>query len=285
MTSKMMVGIEKILFEIKPKAVVVFGDTNSTLAATLAAAKYYFPIIHIEAGVRCGNRYMPEEINRKIIDHTSDFLVTPSKQAVDNLKKEGISDGVLNLGDFMYDTFLFAKSIVIKNESIMQKYGIKNKKYILSTIHREGSTQNDEQLLSILNTLGSLGEPVILPMHPRTRSRIVANGYQSPEDSQLIIIEPIGYIEMLDLLLNARYVVTDSGGLQKEAYWAGVPCVTVMAETTWKETVDEGWNTLVGLDMEKLKKSVLKPKPVTMQSEIYGLPGSANRLVEVMNWI
>lgn len=284
MTSKIMLGIERVLFEIKPKAVVVFGDTNSTLAATLAAAKYYFPVIHIEAGVRCGNRRMPEEINRKIIDHTSDFLITPSTLAVENLKKEGINEGILNLGDFMYDTFLFAKSIAINKESSIDKYGIVKKGYILSTIHRESSTQSYEQLISILNTLGDLGEPVILPMHPRTRSRILENGYQQASDSKLQIIDPVGYIEMLDLLLHARYVVTDSGGLQKEAYWAGVPCVTVMSETTWTETVEQGWNTLVGLDMVKLKTAISMPFPLTAQTDIYGLPGSANRLVKVMNW-
>ncbi len=284
MTAKMMTGVEQVLFDLKPKAVVVFGDTNSTLAATIAAAKYYFPVIHIEAGVRCDNRRMPEEINRKIIDHSSDILVTPSEVATENLRREGITAGVLNLGDFMYDTFLFARSVALRRPPVLSNYGVEPKKYLLSTIHRELSTQSADQLRAILDALGSLGEPVILPMHPRTRARLSASGYSQIPGSQLQIVEPLGYLEMLSLLLNARKVVTDSGGLQKEAYWGGVPCVTVMSETTWPETIDAGWNVLVGVDVERMRAEVEKPNPKGERPEAYGAPGAAARLVQAMGW-
>lgn len=283
-TAKIMVGVEQALFEIQPKAVVVFGDTNSTLAATIAAAKYYFPLVHIEAGVRCDNRRMPEEINRKIIDHTSDFLITPSRLAVDNLAREGITRGVLNLGDLMYDTFLFAKSAAERSEPPLAKYGVLARRFTLSTIHRELSTESAGQLARILDALGTLGEPVILPMHPRTRARLRDSGYTPPEGSQLRIVEPLGYLEMLSLLLHARRVVTDSGGLQKEAYWAGIPCVTVMTETTWPETIDAGWNVLVGLDMEAMRKAVAADVSGRERPEVYGPPGAARRLVDAMGW-
>ena len=285
MTGKIMVGVEKVLFDIMPKAVVVFGDTNSTLAATIASAKYYFPVIHIEAGVRSGNKRMPEEINRKIIDHTSDFLVTPSDLAVENLMSEGITSGVINAGDFMYDSFLFAKSLVLSRPSSISKYSLQKKKYILSTIHREKSTMSMGLLINILDGLGSLGEPVILPMHPRTRNLIDASDYSPKSDSQLTIIEPLGYLEMLDLLLHARYVVTDSGGLQKEAYWASVPCITCMDETTWSETIDAGWNKIAGMNIEKIQLALKAPTPHGPRPEVYGAPGSAQRLVKSMEWI
>ncbi len=283
-TAAIMLGVERALIDINPKAVVVFGDTNSTLAATLAAAKYYFPLVHIEAGVRCNNRRMPEEINRKIIDHTSDYLICPSALAVSNLGREGITDGVMNLGDFMYDTFLFAQSLVGTRESILEAYGLQPKGYILSTIHRELSTETTGQLIAILDALGGLGEPVILPMHPRTRNRLRASGYAPGADSQLQITEPVGYLDMLALLSDARKVVTDSGGLQKEAYWMGTPCVTVMSETTWPETIEAGWNVLVGTDMDHMRAAVASEPRASDRPLVYGPPGAAQRLVESMNW-
>jgi UDP-GlcNAc3NAcA epimerase len=285
MTAKMMVGIEKVLFELKPKAVIVFGDTNSTLAATIAAAKYYFPVVHVEAGVRCGNRHMPEEINRRIIDHTSDFLITPSDLAVANLHREGITQGVLNLGDFMYDTFLFAKSVAQARASILGDFGVSAGNYILSTMHRESVTQSGIQLMAILDALDGLGEQVILPMHPRTRNRLRELGYVSKPSSMLQIVDPLGYLEMLDLLIHARCVVTDSGGLQKEAYWAGVPCITLMSETTWPETIENGWNVLIDVDMDHLRRAVKAPFPRGSRPEVYGSPGAAIRLVRTMGWV
>ncbi|MDB4912883.1 MAG: UDP-N-acetylglucosamine 2-epimerase [Gemmatimonadetes bacterium] len=283
-TAAIMLGVERALLDIKPKAVIVFGDTNSTLAATLAAAKYYFPLIHIEAGVRCNNRRMPEEINRKIIDHTSDYLICPSALAVANLGREGITDGVMNLGDFMFDTFLFAQSLVGTRESILKAYGVQAKQYILSTIHRELSTETGGQLITILDALGSLGEPVILPMHPRTRNRLRESGYVPKPGSQLQITEPVGYLDMLALLSDARKVVTDSGGLQKEAYWMGTPCVTIMSETTWPETIEAGWNVLVGADMNLMRAAVASEVRGTGRPLVYGPPGAAQRLVESMKW-
>lgn len=284
-TGRIMVGVEQALLDIKPKAVVVYGDTNSTLAATLAAAKYYFPLVHIEAGVRCNNRRMPEEINRKIIDHTSDYLICPSEVAVENLAREGITEGVMNLGDFMYDTFLFARSVALTRASPLKAYGLQPRRYILSTIHRELSTESVAQLVEILNALNSLGEPVILPMHPRTRVRLKEAGYEPVAESLLRIVEPVGYLDMLALLMNARRVVTDSGGLQKEAYWAGTPCITIMSETTWPETIQSGWNVLVGMDMDLMRAAVASHLVPGARTEVYGPPGAAQRLIKRMCWI
>jgi len=283
-TAQIMVGVEKIVCDLRPKAVVVFGDTNSTLAATLAAAKHYFLVVHVEAGVRCFNRRMPEEINRILIDHASDYLICPSELAERNLRREGVTEGVLNLGDFMYDSFLIAQAGAMKREGILRSHGVEPGKYILSTIHREASTENPQRLALILKMLGQLGEPVILPMHPRTRNCLRDIGFAPKERGLLKIIDPVGYLDMLQLLLNARKVITDSGGVQKEAYWAGVPCITMMNETTWSETVEVGWNVLVGLNQDLIYSAVRSPIPTGERPEVYGPPGAARRMVEALGW-
>jgi UDP-N-acetylglucosamine 2-epimerase len=283
-TAKVMLGVEKIVCELRPKAVIVFGDTNSTLAAALAAAKYYFPVVHVEAGVRCFNRRMPEEINRTLIDHMSDYLICPSELAVQNLHKERVTNGVLNVGDLMYDSFLFGKSAATKRASVLGGYEVEPGGYILSTLHREATTEDPEALSNILKTFERLGEPVILPMHPRTRHLISNSGVVLDKRSSLKIIDPVGYLDMLQLILGARKIATDSGGLQKEAYWAGVPCITLMNETTWTETVDAGWNTLVGLSTQLLNTALKAPLPTGERPEVYGAPGAARRLIEALGW-
>lgn len=283
-TGKIMVGVERIVCELKPKAVVVFGDTNSTLAATLAAAKYYYPVVHVEAGVRCFNRRMPEEINRTLIDHASDYLICPSELAVRNLQREGVTRGILNVGDLMYDSFLLAKSAAMKREQVLRGNCVESGKYILSTIHREAATESSQTLIRMLETLGELGEPVILPMHPRTSGCLKDMGFEPKAGSLLKIIEPVGYLDMLQLLLNARKVITDSGGVQKEAYWAGVPCITMMNETTWPETIEAGWNVLVGLNRELVCSAAKLPIPTSERPEVYGPPGAAQRMVEALGW-
>lgn len=283
-TSRVMLGVEKIVKEVNPAAVVVYGDTNSTLGATLAAAKYYYPVVHIEAGVRCSNRRMPEEINRVLIDHTSDVLACPSRVAVENLRREGIERGVLNIGDFMYDTFLMAASSATTATSIVEAMRLPSKGYYLSTIHREASTRSPLVLLDLLRALARQDLPVVLPLHPRARSMLGAVQTEVDELSNLRIIDPVGYLQMLQLLLHAKKVITDSGGLQKEAYWAGVPCVTLMNETTWVETVEAGWNTLAGTSPEQIATAVARLIPHGNRPEVYGAPGAAQRLVEHMGW-
>lgn len=289
-TAEVMKGVEKLILEKKPEAVVVYGDTNTTLGAALAAAKLYVPLVHIEAGVRCGNYRMPEEINRGIIDKISDHLACPSQLAVENLAREGITEGVQNCGDFMYDTFLKAQRAANRQNTTPEDYGVKAGEYFLSTLHREETTASAETLAAVLDTLGTLPYPVLLPMHPRTCACLEKAGIALERSDNLKILQPIGYLEMVSLMQQARMVLTDSGGVQKEAFWAGVPCVTLMNETTWVETIDAGWNILTGLEPPRIRKAAegfltQAPPQLEERSSIYGAEGSARRLVESLGWL
>lgn len=289
-TAEVMKAVEDLILEMKPKAVVVFGDTNTTLGAALAAAKQYVQVIHIEAGVRCGNRHMPEEINRSLIDDMSDVLACPSDVAIRNLENEGKADGAINIGDFMYDTFLGAQEETKRANIDLSKYGIKDGRYMLSTLHREEATASAERLSQVLATLGDLGDPLILPMHPRTRALLEREGIAIERSDGLRIIEPVGYIEMVGLLNGSKMVLTDSGGLQKEAFWAGKPCVTLMKETAWVETIEIGWNILTGLDPERIRQAVSQfnntpPEPPAAVTDLYGEAGAAERLVKHLGWV
>lgn len=288
-TAQVLIGIEKLLHEHKPAAVVVYGDTNTTLGAALAAAKEYVPIIHIEAGVRCGNRRMPEEINRPLIDNMSSFLACPSALAVENLCKEGVTGRIENVGDFMYDTFVKAQTAAADASFNLGAYGVTEGEYMLATLHREETTASADTLQRVLDTLGSLDHPVLLPMHPRTRACLTAASIPLDRSDGLKILEPVGYIEMVNLLTRARLVLTDSGGLQKESFWAGVPCVTLMNETTWTEIIDVGWSVLTGLSPERIHAAVAKfeqsaPPALSDRTSLYGPTGSAQRLVESLGW-
>jgi UDP-GlcNAc3NAcA epimerase len=288
-TAGVMIGVEKLIAEMKPEAVVVYGDTNTTLGAALAAAKLYVPLIHIEAGVRCGNYRMPEEINRGLIDKLSDFLACPSELAIQNLAAEGITKAAHNCGDFMFDTFLKAQEVAGSQSFDPGRYGVSGDDYFLSTLHREETTAYAPTLRTVLDTLGSLCHPVLLPMHPRTRAFLQSNGIPLERSDNLKILEPVGYIEMVNLLRHARLVLTDSGGVQKEAFWAGVPCVTLMNETTWVETIDVGWNTLTGLESTKIREAVTNfmengAPAIADRTRIYGPEGAARRVVASLGW-
>lgn len=290
-TASVLNSIEPILRAEDPEAVIVYGDTNSTLAAALAAAKLYIPLVHIEAGVRCGNRRMPEEINRKAIDHMSDYLVCPSELAVSHLEREGIVDGVLNLGDFMYDTYAVASELV-ESESIMPaSFSVApGQKFALCTLHREATTSDPQKLNELLNYLGNQSVHVVLPMHPRTSAVLSAANFSCGSRGSLSVLEPLGYLEMMFLLSKASLVLTDSGGLQKEAYWAGVPCITLMDETTWTETIDAGWNVLTGLDQDRISAAIASFEDGSLgggrkRPDVYGKPGSAARLCSLMGWV
>ena len=289
-TSQVMTGIEQILIDEKPDFVIVYGDTNSTLGATLAAAKLYIPIVHVEGGVRCENKKMPEEINRAIIDKLAFYNACPSELAVDNLHKEGIYDSAHFVGDFMFDTFCLAREQIRKIDNPLKEYNIQSKNFILSTIHREESTKSYSRLESILNLLSKLEYPVILPLHPRTKRLIIENGYDFESNMNLKIIEPLGYLEMIYLLTNAKLVITDSGGLTKESFWSAVPCITLMDVTTWPETVHLGWNKLAGLNTQKIIKSISEfiknpPKTLPEFKNPYGEKGSALRMAKDLNWL
>ena len=246
-TAKMLEGIEKILIQEKPNAVLVYGDTNSTLAGALAAAKLQIPVAHIEAGLRSFNRKMPEEINRVLTDHIADILFAPTDAALSNLENEGIGGKkVIKTGDIMLDASLMFSDIADKKSDFLNTYTLEPKKYILATIHRAENTDNKNNLSNILTALESAAgdEKVIVPLHPRTKHLIERYGF-GEINSKIDFVEPLGYFDMVKALKNARIVLTDSGGVQKEAYFYQVPCLTLRNETEWTELVDVGINRLV----------------------------------------
>jgi UDP-N-acetylglucosamine 2-epimerase len=285
-TGQMLAGIEKVLMAEKPNWVLVYGDTNSTLAGALAACKLRIPLAHVEAGLRSFNREMPEEHNRVLTDHCSDMLFCPTRTAVDNLAHEGIANGVHLVGDTMYDAVLQFAESAQQRTTILQDFGLLSQGYLLATIHRAYNTDVPENLRNIWSALIDSGEPVIFPVHPRTRQRLAAlqGEFHLREASQnLRIIEPVSYLEMLVLEKNARAILTDSGGVQKEAYFFGVPCVTLRPETEWAETVASGWNVLADTDPQKIIHAVQKHKwPDNQPPQVFGKGDAAARIVEIL---
>jgi len=243
MTGRMLMAIEPILLEEKPDWVVVYGDTNSTLAGALAASKLHIPVAHVEAGLRSFNRRMPEEINRVVTDHLSALQLCPTTTAVTNLAAEGVTAGVHHVGDVMYDATLFVTDKAEKSSTILTNLGLASKTYALATIHRAENTGDRQQLLAVVQFLQDQSRkfPVVLPLHPRTRQAALAMGVDL---GGLKVIDPVGYLDMAKLLHNALEVYTDSGGVQKEAYFHRVPCITLRDETEWTETITHGWNRL-----------------------------------------
>jgi len=243
-TGKMLTEIEKVLLKEKPDLVLVYGDTNSTLAGALAAVKLHIRVAHVEAGLRSFDRNMPEEINRVLTDHISDILFCPTQTAVDNLSKEGITQGVHLVGDVMLDALEYNKTVAEKKSKILEVLGLKKDKYLVITIHRPSNTDSRENLNNIIKALREIGEAVVFPVHPRTKKFLQEYGLDFPANVRLM--DPLGYLDMLKLMAGARKILTDSGGIQKEAYMLGVPCVTLRENTEWVETLEGGWNVLVG---------------------------------------
>jgi UDP-GlcNAc3NAcA epimerase len=244
-TGQMLSGIEEILVAERPDAVVVYGDTNSTLAGALAAKKLHVPLVHIEAGLRSFEMRMPEEVNRVLTDRISDILFCPTPTAIGNLLKEGFENFgclIVNSGDVMQDAALFYASLSDSQSNINQHLGLE--KYILCTVHRSENTDNLDNLRSIVSALNDINEqtPVIVPLHPRTRKTVADNGMKL----NFRVIDPVGYLDMVQLLKNASLVMTDSGGLQKEAYFFRKHCVTLREQTEWTELVDHGYNIIAG---------------------------------------
>lgn len=244
MTARMLTAIEEVLLKEEPNALLVYGDTNSTLAGALAAAKLHVPVVHVEAGLRSFNRTMPEEINRVMADHLSAVLLCPTTTAISNLVKEGIRDGVHNVGDLMFDATTMAASLAKRHATILNDLGLHPKTYGVATVHRAENTDTSERLANLARYLSNQARelPIVLPLHPRTRAAAKAAGIEFGKDIQ--VIDPLGYLDMTQLVSCADIVFTDSGGLQKEAYFHRVPCVTLRGETEWVETVKNGWNRL-----------------------------------------
>lgn len=275
-TGAMMVGLERLLLD-GPSVdwVLVYGDTNSTIAAALVAAKLQVKLAHVEAGLRSFNRRMPEEINRIVTDRLSDLLFCPTPTAVANLGNEGIAEGVVMTGDVMLDATRFYGDRAARTVRLESLTRHAPGTYALATVHRAENTDDPDRLAAILEGLGSLGIPVVLPLHPRTRSRLKG----AVVAASVEIVDPVGYLAMLTLIRNARRVLTDSGGLQKEALWLGTPCVTLRDETEWVETLEGGWNRLAGADAGRIRElASLEPEgPAPSMGEVPGT--TASRLI------
>lgn len=279
MTGQQLEKIEEILVNENPDWVLVYGDTNSTLAGALAAAKLHIPVAHVEAGLRSFNRRMPEEINRVLTDHVSNLLFAPTNAAVANLAKEGITSTVKLVGDIMYDAALFYKERMTRPhwfDSLNAEPG----KYILCTIHRAENTDEPDRLREILKGLGMSGKPVILPLHPRTRNILKQERIEL--ERNILVVEPVGYLEMVWLEVHAELIATDSGGVQKEAYFHKKPCITMREETEWLELVESGWNVLVGANCEKLASAIVNVSIPTIQNQLYGEGDTAARILNCL---
>lgn len=279
-TGRMIEKLEGLMKEIQPKWVLVYGDTDSTLAGALAAAKLHIPVAHVEAGLRSFNRKMPEEINRVLTDHIAEILFAPTETGRANLLNEGIAEGRIRLvGDVMYDAALFYKEKARKPKLPID-LDDNSRHFVLCTIHRAENTDDPQRLNCILRGLGDSGELVVLPMHPRTRCKLADFGIVVPDN--VLTIDPVGYLEMVWLEANCRLVATDSGGVQKEAYFFQKPCLTLRDETEWVELVEEGCNVLVGTHAEMIKDAVAIFAKARFGGELYGSGYSSKKIVEML---
>ncbi|MEP7143488.1 MAG: UDP-N-acetylglucosamine 2-epimerase (non-hydrolyzing) [Ferruginibacter sp.] len=280
-TGEMMVKLEIAMIEKKPDIIIVFGDTNSTLAGVMAASKLNIPIIHIEAGLRSYNRSMPEEINRIVADHVSRYLFVPTQTAVGILKKEGLEKNSFLTGDIMVDTMKNNIEIALKKSDIISTLKLENKEYNLLTLHRNYNVDNTEILEHILNQLGRLEDHIIFPVHPRTRKMLTA-AYVVPGNIRMI--EPQGYLDFIKLEHFSKRIITDSGGIQKEAYILKKPCITLRTETEWVETVEEKWNLLVNPSDETIASQIDAFSPPEKQEEIFG-KNVTEKMINIINTI
>lgn len=283
-TGLMMGRLERVLLEDKPDWVLIYGDTNSTMAGALVAVKLHIPVAHVEAGLRSYNRRMPEEINRVVVDCLSTLLFCPTETAVRNLAKEGITKGVHRVGDVMYDSLLFNVRLAEESSDVFRRLGLEPKSFYLATVHRAENTDDPERLAGILAAFQRIDRPIVLPLHPRTRKTLGAG--LANLDGEVCVIDPVSYLDMLVLEKNARMILTDSGGVQKEAYWFGVPCVTLREETEWVELIEARCNRLAGAAPETILGAVEAFEtdgatlPANRPTDLYGDGRSAQRIVE-----
>ena len=275
-TGAMLIGIEQVLISHKPDMVLVYGDTNSTLAGALAAVKLHIPVAHVEAGLRSFNRAMPEEINRIITDSISNILFAPTQTAVDHLTREGLASLTFLSGDVMYDSVKFYKSMIDQDAGKYVTEGLPSE-YYLATIHRAENTDDPERLRSIFTAFSKADLPVVLPIHPRTR-KILAEVVQL--SSNIHIIDPVGYLQMMKLTMDSGKVLTDSGGLQKEAYLLNKPCITLRTETEWVETLHDQWNIITGSDADKIVQAIKNPPPIAPRPDHFGDGHAAEKILE-----
>jgi UDP-N-acetylglucosamine 2-epimerase len=285
-TGQMLERLEQDLVASRPDWVLIYGDTNSTLAGALASAKLHVPVAHVEAGLRSYNRRMPEEINRVVADGLSTLLFCPTRVAVENLAKEGIRQGVHRVGDVMYDSVLFHASQAERRSDMMARLGLKPKSFYLATVHRAENTDDPERLSAILASFAQIRVPVVIPLHPRTRKTLGAQAGRV--GGEVRVIDPVPDLDMLALERNARIILTDSGGVQKEAYWFGVPCVTLRDETEWIELVEAGCNRVVGADPKAIGRAVADFEaagaslPPDRPADLYGDGHGAEKIVALL---
>jgi UDP-N-acetylglucosamine 2-epimerase len=279
-TAQIMQRLEPVAQRESPDAVIVYGDTNSTLAGALVAAKLNIPLAHVEAGLRSFVRTMPEEINRIVADRVSTWLFAPTQTAIDNLAAEGIREGAVLTGDIMYDALLQHAETARGRSTIVQNLRVTPGGYALATVHRAANTDDVQRLYDIFDALALLKEPVIVPLHPRTRAALASTDIEV--EPPVRIIEPVGYLDMLALQASARVVLTDSGGVQKEAYLLGTPCVTLRDETEWVETLDGSWNVLAGTNAEAIVSAARRPRPDGTPPPAFGDGHAAEKIVAAL---
>jgi UDP-N-acetylglucosamine 2-epimerase len=278
-TGKMLPGIEAAVVEEKPDAVLVYGDTNSTLAGALAAGKLLVPVAHVEAGLRSFDRSMPEELNRMLVDRLSALLFCPTDVAVANLAAEGITEGIHQVGDVMYDANLRLAPVARERSNSLERAGVEPGGYLVLTLHREANVK-PEPLARIVSALAELGEPIVFPAHPRTTAALDAAGIALPGNVHLL--PPVGYLDFAALASQARVILTDSGGVQKEAYWYEVPCVTLRTTTEWVETLETGWNRLVGSRPEAIVAATRDAAPGKQHPPLYGDGRASERIADLL---
>jgi UDP-N-acetylglucosamine 2-epimerase len=283
-TGKMLIKLEIVFTEEKPDLVVVFGDTNSTLAGALAAAKLNIPVVHIEAGLRSFNRTMPEEINRIVADHVSDYLFTPTETAVENLQNEGLSDKTYLTGDIMVDSLKMALNKGKDRVALLEKHNLRSGEYYLLTLHRPQNVDNYDYLHNLLTRLNDLKTPVVFPVHPRTMKVLTTNESKPPAElfPGITFVAPVNYIDFIFLQKNSKKILTDSGGIQKEAYILKVPCLTIRDETEWVETVEAGWNVLINPYDEAFPEKISNHNAPSDYPLLYGSE-VAEKMVALIN--
>ncbi len=281
-TGAMLGAIEAVLEKEEPDVVLVYGDTNSTLAGALAAAKLHIPVAHVEAGLRSFDRRMPEEVNRVLADHCSDILFCPTETAVANLAAEGITEGAFLVGDVMCDAMNYNRAVAEERSSVLAKLGVEPGEYLAVTVHRPSNTDSPENMTAILGALGEAERPVVFPVHPRTRNYLGEYGLLADLPENILITEPLGYLDMIRLMAHAKKILTDSGGVQKEAYMLGVPCITLRENTEWVETVEVGWNVLVGAERERIVDAIHSFSPASRQKNLFGDGDASLRIRRIL---
>jgi UDP-N-acetylglucosamine 2-epimerase (non-hydrolysing) len=282
-TARVMERLDPVVADEAPDALLVYGDTNSTAAAAMVGAKRDTDVVHVEAGLRSFDREMPEEQNRVVTDHVSDLLLSPTERGAENLAAEGLANRTVVTGDVMYDALLWARDRAAGATTVLADHELASGEYVLATVHRAKNTDDPARLSAILDGLASVPEPVVLPVHPRTESALRDHGLWDRACAGLRVIDPVGYLPFVRLLDGARRVATDSGGVQKEAFFLDTPCVTLREETEWVETVEAGWNELVGADTDAITTALTRDWPLGEKPHPYGDGDAASVVAEAVD--